>query len=212
MLKHKSVTSVDHVDLDSSVVSVCKKYFSWGSAWDDPRVTLHVSDGARFAAEAPSGQYDVIVQDSSDPHTWDDEGNIVTLPSSILYGRDHFGELHRILRPGGVLNFQAETFNIPSDIDGISKWRSQLLQLGYDSARYGSVYVSSYPTGQIGFMLCRKKVEKEGRADPTAEDVRSRFREMTEAGKETTYYQPKLQDSSFDLPLWVERKVYGEDR
>jgi hypothetical protein len=29
--------------------------------------------------------------------------------------------------------------------------------------------------------------------------------------KGTTYYQPKLQSSAFDLPLWVERTIYGVD-
>ena len=27
-------------------------------------------------------------------------------------------------------------------------------------------------------------------------------------GKETSYFQPKLQESAFSLPLWVERRIY----
>ena len=44
---------------------------------------------------------------------------------------------------------------------------------------------------------------------PTLNDVEERFAQMVRRGDRTTYYQPKLQFSSFDLPLWVEESVYG---
>jgi len=37
------------------------------------------------------------------------------------------------------------------------------------------------------------------------ENVFKRFQRI----KETSYYQPKLQESAFSLPLWVERRIYG---
>jgi len=37
------------------------------------------------------------------------------------------------------------------------------------------------------------------------ENVFKRFNRITE----TSYYQPKLQESAFSLPLWVERRIYG---
>ena len=40
------------------------------------------------------------------------------------------------------------------------------------------------------------------------DDVKHRYIEMVEKGHFTTFYQPKLQFSSFDLPLWVEESVY----
>ena len=33
VLKHPEVEHVDHVDLDSEVVDVCRDHFPWGSAW-----------------------------------------------------------------------------------------------------------------------------------------------------------------------------------
>lgn len=209
VLKHPMVEHVDHVDLDEGVISVCRDYFSWGKAWDDPRVKLHVADGAAFIRDAEAGSYDVIIQDSSDPFTWDDDGAVIDLPSGVLYSQSHFENLVRVLSPGGALNLQAETFQIPSDLKGIGNWRSNLLDAGFKSAKYGSLAISSYPTGQIGFMLCKKSPEDNDRI-PTIDDVVRRFGEMVRKGKATSYYQPKLQLSSFDLPLWVENSIYGE--
>ena len=207
VLKHKSVERVDHVDLDSDVIDACKDHFSWGDAWQDPRVQLHLADGASFARNAEDGSYDVIIQDSSDPWTLDENGDEVELPSSVLYSDEHFSNIHRILKPDGILNLQAETIQIPSDIEGINEWRQQVLNKGFRSARYGSLYTSSYPTGQIGFLLCEKDPTKAAKYH----SIEQLHTQMNEAGRATTYYHPRLQNSSFDLPLWAEKQIYGED-
>ena len=205
VLKHGSVELVDHVDLDSDVIETCREHFRWGKAWDDPRVSLHIADGAAFVQDAPDDYYDVIIQDSSDPWVVDADLEKVSLPSSALYEEYHFRNLHRILKPDGVLNLQAETFTLPSDLQGIVRWRLQALATGFVSAKYGSLYCSSYPTGQIGFLLC----EKAPAGASVMSEVNHRFQVMQQAGLVTSYYQPQLQQSSFDLPLWVHRSIYG---
>jgi spermidine synthase len=109
VLKHQEVEHVDHVDLDGDVIDVCRNHFGWGQAWDDPRVTLHVADGAAFVKNVTSSYYDVIIQDSSDPYTWEESsGEKIELPSNTLYSHDHFLNIHRILKDDGVFSFQAE--------------------------------------------------------------------------------------------------------
>ena len=110
VLKHASIEHVDHVDLDGDVIEICKEHFSWGEAWNDSRVTLHIDDGAAFVARAATGFYDVIIQDSSDPWTWDDSGRQIDLPSSVLYGEKHFRNIHRALSDSGIFNFQVSSF------------------------------------------------------------------------------------------------------
>lgn len=106
-MKHRSVEHVDHVDLDEAVILTCEKFFpQWGGAWKDPRAHLHICDGAKFVRDTPDGTYDVIIQDSSDPWTVGDDGIMVPLPSGVLYDENHFGHLHRILKPNGVLTIQ----------------------------------------------------------------------------------------------------------
>jgi len=202
VLKHPEVEHVDHVDLDGDVIQVCKDHFAWGNAWDDPRVSLHIADGAAFIKNATAGSYDVIIQDSSDPFTWDEEsGEKVELPSNTLYSEEHFQNISRALGDKGVFSFQAETFNVEADLEGIVEWRQSALDSGFSDSRYGSIAISSYPTGQIGFLLCRKSPS----SSPSMENVFKRFQRI----KETSYYQPKLQESAFSLPLWVERRIYG---
>lgn len=107
VLKHQSVEHVDHVDLDKDVIEVCKKHFNWGKAWEDPRVTLHISNGATFVEDAADGSYDVIIQDSSDPFYLADDGvTKIELPSGVLYSDKHYKNIHRALRKDGVFNFQ----------------------------------------------------------------------------------------------------------
>jgi spermidine synthase len=108
VLKHTSVQRVDHVELDIDVIKTCQKFFSWGHVWDDPRVHLHIQDGASFVQDAPTGSYDVIIQDSSDPWTWDANGKPQELPSSVLYSTEHFSSIHRILGEDGIFNFQVQ--------------------------------------------------------------------------------------------------------
>lgn len=207
VLKHPEVEHVDHVDLDSAVIDVCRDHFPWGSAWSDPRVHLHFADGAKFVADAEEGFYHVVIQDSSDPFTWGDNGEKIELPSSTLYAKEHFVNIEKSLAPDGVFNFQAETFNIESDLEGIVEWRKQAIDVGFENANYGSITISTYPTGQIGFLLCRKSVE----SCATQNEVEERFTKLDNSQGETTYYHPKLQQSAFELPRWVEKRIYESE-
>jgi len=122
VLKHKTVSTIDHVELDEGVIEASKRYFDWArDLWDDDRVHLHVRDGSKFLVEMAievesSGTipYDVIIQDSADPFVVEEDGvTITTLPSAVLYSPDHFSAVFRSLNPeSGVFLFQAETYNV----------------------------------------------------------------------------------------------------
>ena len=81
--------------------------------------------------EAGGGiSYHVIIQDASDPFYTDSNGSIVILPSHVLYQDEHFQRMHKLLAPNrGVLMFQAETYNIPSNLEEIRNWRRSLEQM-----------------------------------------------------------------------------------
>ena len=164
LLKYPQIGLIDHVELDEEVINVSKKYLPWGDAWKDERVNLVIGDGAAFVKEqAEEGQsYHVIVQDASDPFWLDKDGGVTTLPSSVLYDTSHFESLYKLLQPKeGVLMFQAETYNIPSNLESIRKWRNLLQDLGFATPRYGSISISTYPTGQIGFFAAHARDDKE---------------------------------------------------
>ncbi len=102
---------MDHVDVDEDVISICREHFAWGRAWDDPRVRLHIANGVEFVQQAPTSHYDVVIQDSSDPWSWDERGTKKLLPSEVLYAEDHFAAVHRILTLDGIFNLQVKNWN-----------------------------------------------------------------------------------------------------
>lgn len=155
LLKYPNVGSIDHVDLDGDVISVSKDHFPWAkSVWDNAKVNLVVGDGAQFVKEQveKNKNYHVIIQDASDPFWIRYDGSVVILPSHVLYEEEHFQRMHRLLEAkNGVLMYQAETYNIPSNLKEIAKWRKVLKSIGFGRVRYGTIAISTYPTGQIGF-------------------------------------------------------------
>ena len=208
VLKHPSVERVDHVDLDEEVIRTCEKHFpQWGDAWKDPRANLHICNGAEFVQETPDDFYDVIIQDSSDPWIAGEDGEMMPLPSGVLYEEQHICELHRILKPDGILNIQAESFNVPTSLEGIIEWRKTMETCGFERSRYGSIHTSSYPTGQIGLLLG----EKQPSVSSKMASVWKRYKRMVENGEKTTYYHPPLQRGCFEVPLWVHNSIYGEE-
>ena len=214
-LKHASVTHIDHVELDDGVINISKAHFPWANAtWDDPRVTLHVSDGAKFVRDAADGSYDVIIQDSSDPFVVEEDGRTTVLPSHVLYTPEHFAHLNRILSKQGVLTFQAETYNIPSSLAGIREWRSIALQAGFKTVRYATIATPTYSTGQIGMYVCNKyaqKVMENGVVEIDTDERAALLQRFKALSGPTKYYHPRLQSSCFDLPYWVETYIYGNE-
>lgn len=121
---------------------------------------------------------------------------------------------------------QAETYNIPSYLEAIRKWRNQLQDIGFDRPRYGSISIGTYSTGQIGFLTAHAHVgggSKQEESGNTCDDnmyrmdvlpgvkwskILSQFNNMNGT---TLYYHPRVHRSSFDLPLWVEKSIYGSD-
>jgi spermidine synthase len=233
LLKYSNIESIDHVELDEGVINISKQFFDWSSAWEHDKVNLIIGDGAEFVMnqlQEGGKNYHVIIQDASDPYYTDSTGSVVTLPSHVLYEDEHFEIMHKLLKPNsGILMFQAETYNIPSNLDEIRSWRGSLENIGFDHIRYGSISISTYPTGQIGFfvshshednddMICKSDACGENLETPATNKmdvsdwmdwnrVWASFRELN--GK-TKYYHPRIHKSSFDLPLWVEEAIYGK--
>lgn len=263
VLKHEIVKNVDHCELDEDVIQVSEKYFSWAKdLWDenngdDTRISdsiengdndqdkikkgalhLYVEDGAKFVEKKSSQQsndvYHIIIQDSSDPFVMESDGELVKLPSHVLYTEAHFENIYKILKKSnGVLIFQAETYNIPSNLKEIRKWKDLLISIGFKNVRYGSISTPTYSTGQIGFFIAHalddydntcsnsQNNEEGGEIDDGSSiplcsnelengdfldyDMMNAYFESN--GLSTQYYHPPLHRSSFDLPLWVHQYI-----
>lgn len=89
VLKYPVVKNVDFAELDSEVVDFSRKYLSKMNAnsFDDPRVTVHITDGRKWVEEHP-GSYDVVIMDMTDPFG----------PSKYLYTKEFYDAVKRSFR------------------------------------------------------------------------------------------------------------------
>ncbi|MGM0576413.1 MAG: polyamine aminopropyltransferase [Myxococcota bacterium] len=99
VLRHPEVRHVDMVEVDGLVVEACREHLATiGTAWDDPRLHVHIADGIRWAREADVPPYDVVLVDGSDP----------VGPARGLFDEAFFRGCARLLTRDGVFVGQAE--------------------------------------------------------------------------------------------------------
>lgn len=123
--------------------------------FSDPRVKVFVGDGLKFVEEAEEGTYDVIVVDSSDP----------VGPAEMLFQKPFFEHMHRALRPGGVVCTQAESLWYHLEIiKNLASMCKDVFVNG--TVQYAFTTIPTYPSGQIGFMICSKAKEGAAPLDP----------------------------------------------
>jgi spermidine synthase len=143
VLRHPSVQTVHLCDIDKSVTEVSKRHFpKFAPAWTDARAEVHHADGAAFIAANP-GFYDVVIVDSSDPIG----------PAEALFEAPFYRAIAAALRPGGVVCTQGECVWLHKElIAGMVAFCRSL----YEEVGYAWTSMPTYPSGSIGFIICRK--------------------------------------------------------
>lgn len=137
------------------------------------RVEVFIGDGFKFLADN-TASYDVIITDSSDP----------VGPAAALFEKPYFQLLHDALTPGGHISTQAECLWLHLPL--ISELRETTREL-FDTAEYAFTTIPTYPSGQIGFVVC--STEK-GR------DLKTPVRKV----QDTKYYNDQVHRAAFVLP------------
>lgn len=135
--------SVVQCEIDEAVIRVAKKYLPFmASSFDDPKMELIIGDGYEYVKKNKNA-FDVIITDSSDPIG----------PAKCLFEKPYYEALYDALRDGGITCCQAETYWFDLElIKGMFAANKTI----YDTVAYGNTLVPSYPSGQIGFLLCCK--------------------------------------------------------
>ncbi|KAK9472397.1 Spermidine/spermine synthase [Dipodascopsis tothii] len=183
IVKHDCVEEAVLCDIDEAVIRVSKKYLpSLAVGLEHPKAKVYVEDGFKFLAQYKN-HFDVIITDSSDP-----EG-----PAESLFQKPYFELLRDALTEDGVITTQAENIwlHMPL-IKDLKKACSEVFPV----AHYAYTTIPTYPSGQIGFMVCSK--------DPKR-DVSKPIR-VTEPTKEREifrYYNAAIHEASFVLPTWA---------
>lgn len=183
VVKHECVEEAVLCDIDEAVIRVAKQYLpEMSKSYDHPKVKTLIGDGFKFLDDYKN-TFDVIITDSSDP-----EG-----PAASLFQKSYFELLKGALTEKGVITTQAE--NIWLHMKIITALKADCKQV-FPVAEYAYTTIPTYPSGQIGFMVCSK--------DPQANvklPLRS-FDAETEK-KELKYYNKEIHSASFILPTWA---------
>lgn len=183
--KHASVEHITMVEIDGTVVDMCKEFLPNHSqgAFDDARLNLVIDDGMRFVATTTE-KFDVIISDSTDPIG----------PGEVLFSENFYQACHRCLNEGGVLVTQNGTPFM--QLDTVRNTAGRMNGLFADWHFYQAA-VPTYIGGSMTFAW--------GATNPALRqvDVATLAQRFAASGVQTRYYNPAIHQGAFALPQYV---------
>lgn len=187
--KHRSVEHITMVEIDGTVVDMCKEFLPNHSkgAFDDPRLNLVIDDGMRFVATTTE-KFDVIISDSTDPIG----------PGEVLFSENFYQACHRCLNEGGILVTQNGTPFM--QIEEVKTTAGRLRSLFPD----WHFYQAAVPTYIGGSMTFAWGATNTAYRKLSREILQQRF---TGSGIITRYYNPEIHIGAFALPQYVLQAV-----
>ncbi|KAJ3124445.1 putrescine aminopropyltransferase [Nowakowskiella sp. JEL0407] len=183
VVKHECVEEVTLVEIDAMVVEVSKKYLpKMAEGFNHPKVKVHIGDGFAYLKEN-TATYDVIITDSSDP----------VGPAESLFQETFYELMYKALLPGGNICTQGECQWLHLPLIKQVLTNSKKL---YPVVEYGWASVPTYPSGQIGFIVCSKEAGR---------DVKKPLRTFGEKYEDENlrYYSAKVHEAAFVLPQFA---------
>ena len=185
VLKHKN-TNCTMVEIDSLVITTCKKYLkTTACSFDNPKLNLKVEDGAKFIKKYKSA-YDVIIIDSSDP----------VGPSSVLFGTAFYKNVFRALKKDGIAVAQAghPFYDLENQKNTLKMCHELFKKAGFYN--YNNL---TYPAGPWSFLFASKGIHP----------IKNFKSERVKKSKiKFHYYNPEIHKSSFSQPEFV-KKTFG---
>jgi spermidine synthase len=183
--KHRDVESITMVEIDGTVVEMCKEFLPEHSkgAFDDSRLNLVIDDGMRFVATTEE-KFDVIISDSTDPIG----------PGEVLFSENFYQACRRCLNDGGILVTQNGTpFMQLTEVQTTAKRMNGL----FPDWHFYQAAVPTYIGGAMTFAwgACDSSSRK-----LSLETLSQRF---AGSGIVTRYYNPHIHLGAFALPQYV---------
>lgn len=178
IVRHDTVELVDHCEIDQFVCDVSRKFLpSLASGLDHPVVTTRFRDGAAWLQDH-TDYYDVVIVDSSDP----------VGPAATLFEPAFYQTMKASLRQGGVICTQGECQwnNLDLIVEMLGFCKSM-----FKHADYAFTTVPTYPSGQIGFIMCSDSAPTSTAARPHPKP------------DELRYYTPEVHKAAFVLPKFA---------
>lgn len=189
VLKHKAIERVVQVEIDQSVIDMCKQYFPKHSdgAFDDERAEIVIADGMDYVRQG-NETFDVIISDSTDPIG----------PGEVLFTNDFYRLAKQCLNDNGVMVTQnGVCFMQMDEVINTAKRMGPL----YKSQTF---YTSPVPTYIGGVMtLAWATDDPELNKQPKAV-IEERIKQ---SGIDTRYYNADIHVGCFALPQYVKKAL-----
>lgn len=192
VVKHPQVDKVDMCEIDEKVIEVSKKYLpNMSCGFESSKLNLHIGDGFEYMKNH-QGKYDVIITDSSDPIG----------PASSLFEKSYYELMKKALKPNGIVCCQGECLWLHLDlIKGMQEFCHSL----YPVVDYCFTTIPTYPSGQIGFILCSLNPDT-----VFSEPLRKFTREEMEK-LNLRYYNEDIHRAAFILPEFARKVLRDQD-
>jgi len=187
LLRYKTITHIDMVEIDEEVVKVCKEYLPvTACGLTDERVHLHFEDGLKFVRRK-EGEYDLIIVDSTDPFG----------PGEGLFTKEFYGNCFTALNDEGILVNQHESVYYASYATAMKR-AHQMLKGCFPIAKVYQAHIPTYPSGHWLFGFASKKY------DPIKDLDSDKWNQL---GIKTRYYNTELHRGSFAIPNYVKEQL-----
>jgi spermidine synthase len=187
LARYGSINHIDMVDIDETVVNVCREHLPFTScSLEDRRVNLHFEDGLKFIRRFENA-YDLIIVDSTDPFG----------PGEGLFTREFYGNCHKALTDDGILVNQHENPHYDSYAAAMQRAHRRIKDF-FPICRVYQAHIPTYPSGHWLFGFASK------RHDPVQDLDSSAWNTL---GIETRYYNTDLHCGAFMLPNYVKRML-----
>ncbi|TFG97711.1 MAG: polyamine aminopropyltransferase [Calditrichales bacterium] len=187
IVRHESIEKVVMVEIDAVVIEASKIHLpTIASAFDHPKLELHIDDGIKYVTNAPDESFDVVIVDSTDPIG----------PAEGLFSEKFYRDVYRILTPNGLMVTQSESprFNV-----AVFQEIYQTYRKIFDPANVHCylAFIPIYPSGMWSFSYCAK-----GDLHPLHNFDQKRY-ESVRKEHNLQYYSNEVHKGAFALPGFV---------
>lgn len=185
VMKHPEVEHATQVEIDQSVIDMCKTYLPKHSngAYDDPRANIVIADGIEFVCET-NEKFDVIISDCTDP----------VGPGEVLFSSRFYEGCKRCLNEGGI--FVAQNGVAFMQVGEVQTTRRRLSPYFADQ----TFYCTAVPTYIGGNMTLAWGADDTALRKVDLETLKQRF---IRSGIKSRYYNPEMHVAAFALPQYV---------
>ncbi len=193
VLMHKGVERAVMAEIDGEVIRLSKEFLPGigGDAWTNPRADVIVGDGIDYVKKAPTGSFDVIIVDSTDPIG----------VGEVLFTDEFYENAARILADDGlIVNQCGVPFMQADELYETSLRRKKFFP-------FVSAYIAAVPTYVGGYMTLGWAGKNPAQTEVSVEEITRRAEAAGGIAGKSEYWSPRVHVASFWLPPYIAKHL-----